>query len=218
MWKTKIGARAISEVNETSIGYYVDENSQWLGPTNDARKQSTSQSITKQSRDQYTRRTSSKSRSNIRRNKRSGFYGIQIPVSIMLNEWYQDELQEKEVSENATSAMSAVDAAMKNLRKSRTVNALERSSLDVAVALVNVASHEECHNPFLCLQQAAVFSAMGPKLGNSDEPVSRAVFIHSIQQWIHYVLTHSFVVTVQSISTTSKEMLLFESFSNSRTC
>lgn len=95
----------------------------------------------------------------------------------MLSEWNRDGLQKSNTttSQDATYAMTAVDDAMKNLNKSKTINALERSSLDVAVALVNVASHDECHNPFLCLQQAAIFSAMGPKLGNSDEPVSVAV-------------------------------------------
>lgn len=174
MWKTKIGARAISEVNETSIGYYVDENSQWLGPTKNVRKTNLCQNNTKQSRDQYSRRTSSKPRSNIRRVRRSSFFGIQLPTSTLLSEWNQDEAHRPitEASQDATFAMTAVDDAMKNLKKSRTINSLERSSLDVAVALVNVASHEECHNPFLCLQQAAIFSAMAPKLGNSDEPVS----------------------------------------------
>jgi len=96
----------------------------------------------------------------------------------MLNEWKSQKLpiSKGDVSEDAKDAMKAVDDAMTNLRKSRTINALERSSLDVSVALINVASHEECHDPFLVLQQAAIYAAMGTKLGNSDEPVSYFFF------------------------------------------
>jgi hypothetical protein len=110
----------------------------------------------------------------VRHTNRTGFFGIQISTSVMLSEWNQDELREprSDASADARFAMSAVDSAMKNLKKSRTIAALERSSLDVAAGLVKVASFEECHNPFLCLQQAAIYAAMGQKLGNSDEPVS----------------------------------------------
>lgn len=172
VWKSKIGARAINEVNETSIGYYVDENSQWMGPTKDVRPKAPQQSISRLSRDQLSRRTSSKPKPSSRPRNRSGFFGIQIPTLIMLSEWNKDEPQvtNSDASKDARLAMKAVDDSMKNLRKSTTINALERSSLDVAVSLVSVASHDECHNPFLCLQQAAIFAAMGPKLGNSDEP------------------------------------------------
>jgi hypothetical protein len=174
VWNAKYGSRAISEVNETSIGYYVDENSQWLGPTNDTRKPTASQSNPKQLRDQFTRRTLPKPRSTVCRSNRTGFFGIQISTSILLRVWNQDELRElkSDTSADARFAMNAVDSAMKNLKKSRTINALERSSLDVAAGLIKVATFEECHNPFLCLQQAAIFAAMGQKLGNSDEPES----------------------------------------------
>ena len=177
VWKSKIGARAISEVNETSIGYFVDENKRWLGPTIDARKVNPP-STSRPSRDQFSRKLSFSHRPVARRSNRSGFFGIHVPTSILLKEWNTDEIEhvpKKDASTEAKLAMKNVDNAMKNLRKSRTINALERSSLDVAVALVSVSSHNECQNPFLCLQQAAVFAAMGPKLGNSDEPVSTNV-------------------------------------------
>jgi hypothetical protein len=92
----------------------------------------------------------------------------------MLGEWNKDDLPplNHDPSESARLAMKTLDDSMKNLRKSRTINALERSSLDVSVALIDVASYNECHNPFLCLQQAAIFAAMGPKQGNNDEAVS----------------------------------------------
>ena len=74
---------------------------------------------------------------------------------------------------DAQLAMKKVDDAMKNLRKSRTLNSLERASLDVSVALVDLAAHDECENPFVCLQQAAMFAGLGSKRGNNDEPFKR---------------------------------------------
>jgi hypothetical protein len=65
--------------------------------------------------------------------------------------------------------MKKVDDAMQNLRKSRTLNSLERASIDVAVALITVMAYDECENPFVCLQQAAMFAGLGSKRGNNDE-------------------------------------------------
>ncbi len=74
---------------------------------------------------------------------------------------------------DAQLAMKKVDDAMKNLRKSRTLNSLERASLDVSVALVDLAAYDQCENPFVCLQQAAMFASLGSKRGNNDEPFKR---------------------------------------------
>jgi hypothetical protein len=74
---------------------------------------------------------------------------------------------------DAQLAMKKVDDAMKNLRKSRTLNSLERASLDVSVALVDLAAYDECDNPFVCLQQASMFAGLGSKRGNNDEPFKR---------------------------------------------
>jgi len=68
-----------------------------------------------------------------------------------------------------------LDDAIKNLRKSRTLNSLEQSSLDVSVALIDVAATEECFNPFLCLQQAAMYAELGSKLGSNDEPFKKCL-------------------------------------------
>lgn len=73
----------------------------------------------------------------------------------------------------AQLAMKKVDDAMKNLRKSRTLNSLERSSIDVSAALVDLAAYDECDNPLVCLQHASMFAGLGSKRGNNDEPFKR---------------------------------------------
>jgi hypothetical protein len=73
------------------------------------------------------------------------------------------------VIKGAQLSMKKVDDAMKNLRKSRTLNSLERASIDVAVALIGLTAYDECENPFVCLQQAAMFAGLGSKRGNNDE-------------------------------------------------
>ena len=165
MWESKIGTGAINVRDEAKVGYYLDENNQWMGPTKtkDARVQSgvrTQQRTQNPKTLRYTR-------------KRLPISDIvKVPTSVLLSVWRIDESSEENVSnsEGATLAMKKLDDAMKNLRKSRTVNALERSSLDVSVALIDVATYHECHNPFLCLQQAVIFAALGSKRGNNDEP------------------------------------------------
>eukprot|EP00804_Cyclotella_cryptica_P030618 CCRYP_015660-RB/>CCRYP_015660-RB protein AED:0.34 eAED:0.34 QI:350/1/1/1/0.8/0.66/6/1929/1583 len=177
VWQSSIGTRAISEKNETSIGYFVDENSQWLGPTKNTKgTQNVSQSNSRQSQERPNRKASSRSQLTPRLRDRSKAGGaVHVPTSLLLGEWSKDDLPpiDPDPSESARLAMKTLDDSMKNLKKSRTINALERSSLDVSVALIEVASYNECHNPFLCLQQAAIFAAMGPKQGNNDEPFKK---------------------------------------------
>lgn len=71
--------------------------------------------------------------------------------------------------------MKKVDYAMKQLRLSSTVNAMQKASVKVAVSLLDLVAQSECHNPFLCLHQAAMYAGQGPKRGNNDEPFKRAL-------------------------------------------
>lgn len=79
----------------------------------------------------------------------------------------------RNASEDSKLAMKKVDDAMKNLRKARTLNSLERASLDVSVALIDLAAYDDCENPFVCLHQAAMFAGLGSKRGNNDEAFKR---------------------------------------------
>mmetsp|Transcript_56654 Transcript_56654/g.84270 ORF Transcript_56654/g.84270 Transcript_56654/m.84270 type:complete len:1109 (+) Transcript_56654:520-3846(+) len=103
---------------------------------------------------------------------------VKVPASLLLKEWSKSATEEggsdlpksKELcSEEAKFAMKKLDYTIRQLRSCFTVSALQKSSLQVAAALLEVAEQKECHNPFLCLQQAAMFAGQGTKLGNNDE-------------------------------------------------
>jgi len=169
VWQSAIGTAVISCRNESKVGYYLDENSQWLGPTK-----------TQEGRMIYTNKTqrSSKPAKVVRPNRKrpQPTNVIPVPTSVLMEEWTTDDdifVEGSAASENAQLSMKKVEDAMKNLRKSSTLNALERASIDVAVSLIAVATYDECNNPFLCLQQAAMFAAMGSKRGNNDEAFKR---------------------------------------------
>lgn len=80
-----------------------------------------------------------------------------------LNKWSNN------VSGKSLLAMKKLDYSIKKLRQCVTINALQKASLQVALVLLEVAGTKECQNPFVCLSQAAIFAAQGPKGGNNDE-------------------------------------------------
>lgn len=84
-------------------------------------------------------------------------------VDIRLNKWSQT------VSGPAKLAMKRVDYTLQKLRESSTINSLQKSSLQVAGALLELIATKECQNPILCLHQAGVFASQGAKGGNNDE-------------------------------------------------
>jgi hypothetical protein len=110
---------------------------------------------------------------------------VKVPVDILLKEWNgreefddsdNDSIVDKRlsrwsqsVSGPATLAMKRVDFTIRKLRQSATINSLQKSSLEVALALLEVMATKECQNPFLCLHQAGVFASQGSKGGNNDE-------------------------------------------------
>lgn len=84
-------------------------------------------------------------------------------IDVRLNKWSQT------VSGPAKLAMKRIDYTLKKLRQSTTINSLQKSSLEVAFALIELVSTNKAWNPFLCLHQAAVFASQGLKGGNNDE-------------------------------------------------
>ncbi len=111
---------------------------------------------------------------------------IQVPADVLLREWNGketfDESDEDEdvidsrlnkwtdnVSGPAKLAMKKLDYCIRKLRQCSTISALQKASLGVSLALLEVASKKECRSPFLCLNQASIFAAQGPKGGNNDE-------------------------------------------------
>ncbi len=110
---------------------------------------------------------------------------VKVPVEVLLREWNGDDMNSDDedreyvnkslnkwtgnASGPATIAMKRVDFCLMRLRKCSSVTALQRSSLQVARALLDLVSTKDCQNPFLCLQHAATFSSQGCKGGNNDE-------------------------------------------------
>jgi len=100
---------------------------------------------------------------------------ITIPTSELLKKWHESGTYELDIStaesrNSSSEKMRNLDARMKQLRSCFTVQALQRTSMHVAVALLDVATGVDCYNPFLCLHQAAMFAGQGSKGGSSDAP------------------------------------------------
>lgn len=66
-------------------------------------------------------------------------------------------------------AMTLIDDDLRLLRNCSTPESVESASLKVAAALLNLASFDNCHNPFAVLTQATVFATQAPTGGTSDE-------------------------------------------------
>jgi len=94
---------------------------------------------------------------------------IGIPVSTLLSQWNDGVPTTRIDSEEAREAMRKVDEATKQLRECYTEIAVQRGCIQVALSLMELVNKNLCYNPFLCLQQAAIFAAQGSKGGNNDE-------------------------------------------------
>ena len=70
--------------------------------------------------------------------------------------------------EQAKQVMAGVHESMVTLRASRANANVEKASLQVAVALLQLVKEQCCENPFIVLQQAAIFASHGSKRGNND--------------------------------------------------
>lgn len=177
VWQSPIGTVAIGCRNKTKMGYYLDDKCRWLGPTKS--KEGAQQYAIKPA--QRPRPTTRAARPPRKRSQPSTNV-VKVPTSVLLVQWWtQDEAPQdkRRPPQDAQLAMKKVDDAMKNLRKSRTLSSLERSSVDVAAALLAVASFDQCNNPFACWQLAAMFAAMGTKRGNNDESFKRFLPLNS---------------------------------------
>lgn len=179
VWVSNIGAENQDEKDE--VEYYLDDNYRWMGQTKTTKVvtfpsapprpivyQPPQQQVQTQPINPFIRPALSAVRPKISKL-------IKVPTSILLDEWNKDESAKLSTAAEAERAMKKLDHAMKNLRKSRTLNALEQSSLDVSAALIDVAATEECYNPFLSLQQAAMYAELGSKLGSNDEPFKKCI-------------------------------------------
>jgi hypothetical protein len=95
---------------------------------------------------------------------------VTIPVKELQKAWgVRTDFSRKVPTVYASRAMRKVQDAMEKLRACYTDAAVEKASLQVACALLDLASvNHTCENPFLVLQQAAIFASHGTKRGSSD--------------------------------------------------
>ena len=111
---------------------------------------------------------------------------IRLSSSALLNEWLKEsdsgtDEEEKDSAAAAKEAMAALDEALRALHESSTLPSMQKSSLKVASALLNVASQPSCYNPFQCLQHAVMFASNGPKLGKNDISFKKALPPNDLQ-------------------------------------
>ena len=154
---------------------------------------------------------------------------VKVPVELLLREWNGREAFEESEDEDvvdmrlnrwsqsvsgpAKLAMKRVDYTIKKLRESATINTLQRSSLQVAAALLEVVSTKECQNPFLCLHQAAVFASQGAKGGNNDEQFKKPLPEESLCTPVDALLTLGRADCLRAIHFTNEAIFLCRIYS-----
>jgi hypothetical protein len=92
-----------------------------------------------------------------------------IPLSVLMEEWTDEAAQRSQLSARTETLMKELDVGLKDMRSCYSVRSSSKASLNIAVSLMKLVSTGECHNPFLCLQHAALFASQAPKLGTNDQ-------------------------------------------------
>jgi hypothetical protein len=93
-----------------------------------------------------------------------------------LQVWANSPLPEPPLTKASLDELSrTVWRNVQQLRLCHTAGAAELASLNVAVAMLDLLSHQRCRNPFHCLHMASLFASQGPKLGSSDKPFRAAL-------------------------------------------
>jgi hypothetical protein len=92
-----------------------------------------------------------------------------ISLSVLLDEWTEETTTRPKLSASTETLMKELDLALKNMRLCYSVLSSSKASLNIAISLMKLVSTGECHNPFLCLQHAALFASQAPKLGTNDQ-------------------------------------------------
>lgn len=103
---------------------------------------------------------------------------IAVPVKILLEKWKAYTPQEEKLNKNNANGklhMNRVDQSIRQLRSCFTLQSLQKASIRVAVCLLDLAGQPDCHNPFLCIHQAAMFAGQGSKGGNNDTHFKRII-------------------------------------------
>jgi hypothetical protein len=101
---------------------------------------------------------------------------ISMPIMTLLHGWLSLSIQSErehvassEQSPSPSKLMRNLHCEVQRLRRCYTEHAIERASLNVSVSLLKLAESDACRNPFLCIQQSALFASRSPKRGTSDQ-------------------------------------------------
>lgn len=103
---------------------------------------------------------------------------VKLPTRELRSVWNETQLNgalSEEDKKLAEEAMQKVHTAITQVRSCYSEMAIEKASLHASVALLELASHRACYDPFACLQQAATFASAGLKSGSSDVHFRKAL-------------------------------------------
>jgi hypothetical protein len=93
---------------------------------------------------------------------------LKIPLSRLLHQWHDSpEPANREGNIEVNRIMHDIDELMSQMRSCFTLHAVERTSIRIASNLLELIMYPLCRNPFLCIQQAAIFASLGPKGGTT---------------------------------------------------
>ena len=216
VWQSQIGKKVINLKHSSTLDFLVDSSShRCIGLTlNKDPPQK------RRSQNQPSRRETREPQVTFQPRPPRGrpvAQAFKVPTSLMLREWRKEALDLPGNDAQANRMMRNLDDAIKALKQSRSLNALQVASIDVASSLLEVASRPECNNPFVCLQQAAMFANMGSKRGSNDEKFkgyltrkdrctpTDALVVLGRADCLRYVVMHRiFVVASHLISTQTR--------------
>lgn len=172
LWLSPIGAAAASQPRGNAWSHFSVSNSkQQEAPDHSAPPQMTHF----QERNAAKSQTRAVGKHHGRQQGQSPFATkfVKISTASLVMEWTKGKIADGSpdgVSESAQQAMRKVDVVLGQLRSCFTIGALQKTSVQVAAALLDLVAQEgHCSNPFLCLQQAAIFASQGAKGGSNDE-------------------------------------------------
>ena len=184
MWNSSIGTCTVTESERREWNRFVDTRSTFEGlPVTAEKKLAVDESRRRRKPSQPPRIKVAKSSAPSPLDRGDALQSaIRLSSSALLIEWLKESVVDEVAKESAAAkgAMGHLDEALKILHKSTTLTSMQKSSLLVASALLNVASQATCYNPFQCLQHAVMFASNGPKLGKNDALFKKALPQHDL--------------------------------------
>lgn len=91
---------------------------------------------------------------------------VNISMPALLKEWSGKRLPSRRESRKL---MIELDTKVQDMRSCYSVQSSSKAALDIAEKLLEIVETGESYNPFLCLQQAALYASQAPKLGTGDQ-------------------------------------------------